>query len=155
MSIRDFRNYKSLDIDFNSRLTFFIGENGEGKTNFLESIQMLSTLKSFRDNSDDEILSWNSDTFYISGSITKDIHDIKLELGYTKKESKRKKIKLNGNEISKKIDFIGNLVTVVFSPLDLLIESSTSFLLLLSVIVFIKLLISVSAGSFFSLPNNL
>jgi DNA replication and repair protein RecF len=119
MSIRDFRNYKSLDIDFNSRLTFFIGENGEGKTNFLESIQMLSTLKSFRDNSDDEILSWNSDTFYLSGSITKDIHDIKLELGYTKKESKRKKIKLNGNEISKKIDFIGNLVTVVFSPLDL------------------------------------
>ena len=104
MSIRDFRNYKSLDIDFNSRLTFFIGENGEGKTNFLESIQMLSTLKSFRDNSDDEILSWNSDTFYLSGCITKDIHDIKLELGYTKKESKRKKIKVNGNEISKKIN---------------------------------------------------
>jgi DNA replication and repair protein RecF len=119
MSIRDFRNYKSLDIDFHSRLIFFIGENGEGKTNFLESIQMLSTMKSFRDNSDDEVISWKSDTFYISGSITKELNELKLEMGYTKKESKRKKIKLNGNEVSKKIDFIGNLVTVVFSPLDL------------------------------------
>ena len=119
VSIQNFRNYKSLDINFNSRLTFFIGENGEGKTNFLESIQMLSTLKSFRDNSDDEVLGWSKDTFYIGANVLRDNVRQKLELGYTKKESKKKKIKVNGDEVSKKIEFIGNLVTVVFSPLDL------------------------------------
>lgn len=119
ISLRNFRNYLSLDIEFHSRLIFFVGENGEGKTNFLESIQMLSTLKSFRENSEDEILCWNNDTFYIGSDITTNAGSIRLELGYTKKESKRKKIKINGQETNKKIEFIGNLVTVVYSPLDL------------------------------------
>lgn len=119
ISLRNFRNYSSLDINFNSRLIFFVGENGEGKTNFLESIQMLSTLKSFRENSEDEILSWNDETFYVGSEITTNSGEIKLELGYTKKDSKRKKIKINGQETNKKIEFIGNLVTVVYTPLDL------------------------------------
>lgn len=119
ISLRNFRNYTSLDINFHSRLIFFIGDNGEGKTNFLESIQMLSTLKSFRDNSEVEILGWNQDTFYIGSDIKCSTGNIKLELGFSKKESKKKKIKINGQEIEKKIDFIGNLLTVVFSPIDL------------------------------------
>lgn len=118
-SVRNFRNYTSLDIEFHSRLIFFIGENGEGKTNFLESIQMLSTLKSFRENTDDEILAWKEDTYYIGAGISGNLGEQKLELGYTKKEGKKKRIKINGQEIHKKIDFIGNLVTVVFSPLDM------------------------------------
>ena len=46
--LTDFRNYQSLDISLPDGLTVIIGNNGQGKTNLLESISWLSKGSSFR-----------------------------------------------------------------------------------------------------------
>lgn len=117
--INSFRNYESVQLKFNSRLNFFIGENGEGKTNLLEAIQMFSTLKSFRDNTDDEILNWDKDTYYLKAEIQNADDVDEFEIGFTKLGTKKKKIKLNEKEINRKLDFIGNFITITLSPIDL------------------------------------
>ena len=49
LSISNFRNIDLINISFNdSSIIYFIGENGQGKTNILESIYLLLTGHSFR-----------------------------------------------------------------------------------------------------------
>ena len=43
----NFRNYKSLKIDFQSGINIIVGENGQGKTNLLESIYVLGLTLNF------------------------------------------------------------------------------------------------------------
>lgn len=118
--LKNFRTYKDLSLEFHSRLIFFIGDNGEGKTNLLESISLLSFLKSFRGNSDDEMLMWGENTFYI-GSLCQADEDFKLEYGFEKEPIRRKKIKLNNDIFKKQSDAFGLLPCVVLSPKDLII----------------------------------
>lgn len=46
--VQNFRNLNSLDLDLNSGVNIFVGENGQGKTNFIESIYYLIRGRSFR-----------------------------------------------------------------------------------------------------------
>lgn len=44
LSLRDFRSYKELELDFSPGLTAVVGENGNGKTNLIESIGFMAWL---------------------------------------------------------------------------------------------------------------
>jgi len=38
LSLAQFRNYERAELSFSSPITFFVGENGSGKTSLLEAI---------------------------------------------------------------------------------------------------------------------
>ena len=46
--LRNYRNYKNQIINFDRGMNIVIGNNGEGKTNLLEAIYLLSTTRSHR-----------------------------------------------------------------------------------------------------------
>ncbi len=117
--LSNFRNHKNLSLDFHKRLIFFIGENGEGKTNILESIHMFATMKSFRSNTDEEVTGWGDDFYYIKINLSKDEISKEIEIGFSKGKEKKKKIKINQEELKKKTDLIGEMKSVMFSPVDL------------------------------------
>src|SRR5512133_2208122 len=48
LSVRDFRNLAAVDLTPSPRATILLGENGQGKTNLLEAIYLLTTLKPLR-----------------------------------------------------------------------------------------------------------
>jgi DNA replication and repair protein RecF len=48
LSVRNFRNLASVDLELGARLNVIFGENGQGKTNLLESVYVLATSHSFR-----------------------------------------------------------------------------------------------------------
>ena len=48
LRLRDFRNYTRLDADFVPGFHLFVGDNAQGKTNILEAIYLIATLRSFR-----------------------------------------------------------------------------------------------------------
>src|SRR5436190_21101463 len=48
LRLRDFRNYARLDADFGPGFHLLLGHNAQGKTNILEAIYLLATLRSFR-----------------------------------------------------------------------------------------------------------
>ena len=66
LKLQNFRSHAEVQLNFKAKLVFFIGENGAGKTNIIEAINQFATLKSFRDNSDEELVNWNSNFYYIN-----------------------------------------------------------------------------------------
>ena len=48
LRLRDFRNYSRLDADFSPGFHLLLGDNAQGKTNILEAIYLVATLRSFR-----------------------------------------------------------------------------------------------------------
>lgn len=120
IKLKNFRNHTITELSFDTRLIFFIGENGSGKTNILEAIHLLTILKSFRENSLDELVHWQKEDFYISGSFIDFDFEKKIEFGYLKKDRKRK-LKLGGQEKKRKLDLIGEFKSILLSPVDLII----------------------------------
>jgi DNA replication and repair protein RecF len=119
LKLQNFRSHAEVQLNFKAKLVFFIGENGAGKTNVIEAINQFATLKSFRDNSDEELVNWNSNFYYIKGDLVSEEMKKTIEIGYSKADSLKRKVKLNGEIIQKKQDIIGELKAVVFSPVDL------------------------------------
>src|SRR5213593_2935587 len=48
LRLRDFRNYARLDVEFSPGFHLLLGGKAQGKTNVLEAIYLLATLRSFR-----------------------------------------------------------------------------------------------------------
>lgn len=113
----NFRNYSGIKINLNKKVNILLGENGQGKTNLLESIYISSTGRSFRSNKDKEIISIDKEAGYIGVELIKD--DIKKFIELKLDIRKPKRIKINGVEQDKVSDLEGVLKVVVFSPEDL------------------------------------
>jgi DNA replication and repair protein RecF len=58
LSLSDFRNYRRLELDLPAGLLLFLGRNAQGKTNLLEAVHLLSTVRSPRTSSDAELINW-------------------------------------------------------------------------------------------------
>jgi len=48
LALTDFRSYVSLDLPIHARLVVLTGENGAGKTNFLEALSLLAPGRGLR-----------------------------------------------------------------------------------------------------------
>lgn len=123
LSLRAFRNYKSLDLKSLNNLSIFVGKNAIGKTSIIEAIQLLCDLKSFRTNQSDQLVLWGENTAFIAIEITDGVRQLQEELHIV--EGKRQYF-LNGKK--KRIhDLKGLLPAVVFTPDDLdLVKGSYS-----------------------------
>lgn len=117
LKIINFRNYEELYLNFNDKINLFIGRNGQGKTNIIEAIYLLSIGKSFRTNKDKEMIKFNKDSGYIGGSFLKESRNNLIEIGLSK--NNKKGIKINKVYIEKISQLLGNLNIVIFSPEDL------------------------------------
>ena len=116
LKLVNFRNYSNLKIDFNKNVNIFVGNNGEGKTNILESIYVLSLTKTNRYGVDDNLIKFNEEISKIEGIITKKDLILKNEIQLTKN---KKKIFINNKEIRKIKDYISNFCVISFTPSDL------------------------------------
>lgn len=66
LKLINFRNYESLDVQFDSPNIYITGENASGKTNIIEAIQYLSCGRSFRKASDSELIKNGASEAYLS-----------------------------------------------------------------------------------------
>lgn len=69
VSFCNFRNLKDGEVRFNSREIHLIGNNGQGKTNFLEALYLLSYGSSFRTRSDKNFVAWGYKDMSLTGAI--------------------------------------------------------------------------------------
>lgn len=117
--LKNFRNYCDEELHLSPEYNIFFGENGAGKTNILESVSVISSIKSFRGSSDDEMIYKSRDFYYCRGDIFIEENKI-LEVAYSREgNKKRKKVKINQKEIEKFSDYFGIFLTVVISPDDI------------------------------------
>ncbi len=62
-----FRNLEDREVDLGARDIYLIGENGQGKTNFLEALYLLSYGSSFRTRHDRDLISWGQKEMAVHG----------------------------------------------------------------------------------------
>ena len=122
LKLVNFRNYNKLNIDLNSTMNIFLGDNASGKTNILESIVLLAITKSHRFGTDDNLIKFGKKKAKIEGKIKDNnlIKKLSLEV-----EDGKKSFYINKNSVSKLANYISNLDIISFTPDDLLIIKSS------------------------------
>lgn len=124
INLVNFRNYDKLEIPLNKNMNIFIGNNGVGKTNILESIILLALTKSHRISNESELIKFDKNKTIVKGKIknNKLIKELSVEIDNVKKS-----LYINKNQIRKVSDYISNLNIISFTPDDLeIIKSSPS-----------------------------
>lgn len=118
ISLVNFRNIEQQKIPVHSEQVFFVGPNGQGKTNILEALYMLSYGRSFRIHRDEPLLrhgcsqsavhgSWRD----VDGTVEAQI-SIKLEKG-------RKDIRLNDSAVKDRKELAELIPSIIFSHDDI------------------------------------
>jgi DNA replication and repair protein RecF len=117
LSLRHFRNYGEQQIDFAAAKTILVGENAQGKSNLLEAVELLATLKSHRTSRDRDLVQQDQPVAQISASVRRELGlaDLSLVL----RQVGRRTAILNGEKLRRQLDFLGTLNAVQFSSLDL------------------------------------
>lgn len=70
LSLQQFRNYQAQEFSFDGRCNVIYGENAQGKTNLLEAIACLSTGRSPRARSDQEMIRFEADSALLRASVS-------------------------------------------------------------------------------------
>ena len=117
LHLRSFRNYSDRKVEFTAQKTILVGNNAQGKSNLLEAVELLSTLKSHRSSRDRDLVQENADIAQVEATIKRAYSTI--ELGVILRRQGRRTVSLNQDNLRRQIDFLGNLNTVQFSSLDL------------------------------------
>jgi len=112
LTVRQFRNLASLDLEIPEPGAVIIGENGQGKTNLLEAIYYLVLFRSLRGAKDRELVRFGEAGFFVGGKAVG-----RVTAGY-ETATRRKKVTLNGSEVSKLSEAVGTILAVPFSPAD-------------------------------------
>ncbi len=117
LSLTNFRSYKQLDLSLEPGITIFVGRNGEGKTNIIESILYLSFLSSHRVSSDQPLVQLGSNSAYVRAKAQIPGRDVLVELEINADKANRARI--NQNPVRSQKELFGIVQAVYFSPEDL------------------------------------
>jgi DNA replication and repair protein RecF len=131
LSLRNVRNHKKADFECTNAVAV-LGDNGSGKSNMLEAIYMLATGKSYRADSDAEIIRYEESSANLqctiyptspkatlgAGNLQEERTELKITLTDGSLAAARKKCEVNG--VPKRMtDFAGQLRAVLFGPWDM------------------------------------
>jgi DNA replication and repair protein RecF len=122
LALRHFRNLHNQDVELPPEGVALIGDNAQGKSNFLEAIYYLETLRSFRGARDEQMVAFGQDVFRVVGSTEADEADEGMGGEVTaafQRKGKRKKVSVDGAEPDRMSDALGRLCAVIFSPADI------------------------------------
>jgi DNA replication and repair protein RecF len=115
LRLRDFRNYARLDVDFTPGFHVLIGHNAQGKTNILEAVYLIATLRSFRGVGGAQMIQHGKKGYFVGAQVvSQGEHEIKMYWS-----SAERKLSLNGQPVRKLTDYLGVLRAVVFCTEDL------------------------------------
>ena len=117
VGLTNFRNLENKQVDLSAHEVFFIGENGQGKTNFLESLYLSAYGSSFRTKKESEIITESNNNFSIRSLYESD--NKKSDLVSVQFVDNKKKILKNGKTLKDRKDLINTIPCVLFSHSDL------------------------------------
>lgn len=120
LSLRDFRNYKEISVDFEPGVNLIVGQNAQGKTNLLEAISFSGSGKSFRTQKNSELVRLGSDFTEINAEVFSQEREQSLRwLLFS--ASRPRQLYRNGVKKKTAGEISGVLQTVLFCPEDLMV----------------------------------
>jgi DNA replication and repair protein RecF len=117
LSLTQFRNYARQDFVFSERIVGICGNNGTGKTNFLDSIYYLSLTKSYFSRPDQQNVFRGSEGLRVEGNymVSGKPHKVVCIV----RENNKKELSVNDEAYKKFSDHIGRFPTVMIAPDDI------------------------------------
>ncbi len=116
LRFQNFRNLAPATFVPEARFTVLSGDNGQGKTNFLEAIYFVATLRSFRTTHVHELLAWDAEEALVTaGAVRGGLerrYDVVLRPG-------KKHVLLDGKAPHGLGEYFGGMNVVLFAPEDL------------------------------------
>ncbi len=116
LSLINYKNFESINFEFDDKINCLVGNNGVGKTNILDAIYHLSFGKSYFNPITGQNIRHNTDFFVIDGRYEKNDRDEKVVI--SAKRGQKKVIKRNGKAYDTFSEHIGFLPLVIISPAD-------------------------------------
>lgn len=97
--------------------TILVGDNAQGKSNLLEAVELLTTLRSHRTTRDRELIQDGTTSGHITAILERELgtHELAIIL----RNTGRRTVALNGEVMRRQADFLGTINAVQFSCLDL------------------------------------
>ena len=120
LSIINYKNILSADIELSAKINCFIGHNGEGKTNLLDAVYYLSFCRSAFTAIDSQVINHEQDFFMIEGTYEAGNGD-ELSIYCGMKRGTKKHFKRDKKEYKRLSQHIGLIPIVFVSPSDTLL----------------------------------
>lgn len=117
LHLRQFRNYQESAIELCAPKTILVGNNAQGKSNLLEAVELLATLRSHRASRDRDLVQEGAAEGKITATLERQSGSVDLAL--TLRRNGRRTVNLNQLSLRRQMEFLGNLNAVQFSSLDL------------------------------------
>jgi DNA replication and repair protein RecF len=134
LELTDFRSYESLAITLSPGINILTGKNGQGKTNLLEAVGLLSVAKSARGATDTEMVRWGADGAALAaGLVDADADMLQMEL----RPSGNKRVAIDGAPLATVSELVGVLRTVQIAPeaIDRLFRSASGRRRMLDILI--------------------
>ena len=120
LSLRDFRNYVNLELEFDPGVNLIVGDNAQGKTNLLEAIAYLGSGKSFRAQKTGEMVRFGAEFADLEGQIQ--AQERSQSIRWVLFSDRRPRLlERNGARKKSAAEVAGLLPAVLFCPEDLMV----------------------------------
>ena len=116
VAVYGYRNLQDAAVDTGAEEIFLVGENGQGKTNFLEAVYFLSFGSSFRSAADFLVPRDDGKEFSVRGIFQDSEREIDIALKY---QGRKKEIRLDGKQIRDRKELVSNVPCIVFTHGDI------------------------------------
>ena len=156
LRLRDFRNYTRLDADFAPGFHLLLGDNAQGKTNILEAVYLMATLRSFRGVGGAQMIRHGQKGYFVGGSVVGGMVPTSSGSSPTKRDesapsdqsrltsaatmltshgerevkiywsARERKLALDGQPVKRLGDYLGTLRAVVFCTEDVQLVKGAS-----------------------------
>jgi DNA replication and repair protein RecF len=131
LTLTNFRNYASLELDLPPNPVVIRGDNAQGKSNLLEAIYLLATSRSPRTTTERELIRWGGEGGGIwwarlQAEVKRAQDEVRLEIALQQEmlsplqrgSGTKKRIRINGI-VRRAADLVGQVKVVMFSPQDI------------------------------------
>jgi DNA replication and repair protein RecF len=113
LSIRSFRNLKSVDVKLGPQFNVVSGDNAQGKTNLLEAVYVLATSRSFRTSKLNDLIAVGAETASARGEIREDDQSREQSVGLRRG---LRSVRIDGKRPASLAGYALRTPTVVFHP---------------------------------------
>lgn len=116
ISIDGYRNLKNISVIPHENVNIIVGDNAQGKTNFIEALWILSGCRSFRGSREREFIDFDGSFAKISVSFKNSYREQNICFQYDKTDNFKKLMQLNGIRLKSTYDLYENYSCIAFTP---------------------------------------
>lgn len=133
LSLRDFRNYRRLDLQVAPQISLLYGPNAAGKTSVLEALFYLATTRSPRVSADRDLVRWDAvgeagvtPFARVAAEVIRRAGKVRLEVIVQRRADEEGQLTNASQKLvridkrpARALDLVGQLRVVLFTPADL------------------------------------